>query len=150
MATELFPFLENLFRKSQVIDSKYDFKETYMAIKFLSLYPGTSDLANEANRLSCKLPGWAVNMFLFFSIPKQKPPHFQYPKKEESQKKWPKEAILKIAQKYCCSTEHAIQYLNILEKKDPGILESLGIPPEGEKKNGGKDRKLPKQKRKTG
>lgn len=140
MQQDLFSFIDNLFRKKLTVDSKDQFREQFMTIKFLSLYPGTSAVANEANRLSAKIPAWATNMFLFHTIKKQKPPHFQYPKGAEKEKKWPPEAIQKICSKFCCSTEHAVQILNILETKDKKILESLGIAQEGEKKRGKKNR----------
>jgi hypothetical protein len=144
MVIELFEFIENLFTKRQPVDSKTVFKEQYMVTKFLSLYPGTFTVAGLANRLSCKIPGWATNMFLFHTIKKQRAPHFQYPKGAEKEKKYPPEALQKICGKFCCSTEHAIQIIKILEKKDPQILESLGISPEGEKKSASKkNRKLP-------
>jgi hypothetical protein len=145
MPLDLFGFIENLFSKKQFIDSREPYKETYMAIKFLSLYPGTFIIAAVANRLSSKIPAWATNVFLFNTIKKQRPPHFQYPKAEEKEKqKWPKEAIQKICNKFCCSEEHAIQILQILSMKDHQILESLGIGPEGEKKSGNKkNRRVP-------
>ena len=139
-ATELFPFLENLFNKRKFIDSKESFKEQYMAIKFLSLYPGTFSLAAEANRLSSKVPGWAVNALLFHSIKKQRPPRFQYPKGEEKTKTWPKEAVQKIARHLCCSEAHAIQTINIISQQNVNILESLGLSAEGEKKRAAKNK----------
>lgn len=124
---ELFEFIENLFTKAQIVDSSVPFKETYMAVKFLSLYPGTFDISIEANRLLTKCPNWVVNVFLFHSIKKQKTPRFHYPKKEDTQKKWPKEAIQKISRKFCCSEFHSVQILNILSLKHDKILEDLGI-----------------------
>ena len=98
-----------------------------MTIKFLSLYPGTFIVAAKANLLSAKIPYWATNMFLFHSIAKQRPPRLAYPKKTEKEKTWPKEALQKVSQRYCCSSEHAVQILTIMEKQNPNILEALGV-----------------------
>ena len=50
-----------------------------------------------------------------------------------------RDAIKKVAQKYCCSDEHSTQILNILKNKRPEILEDLGIEEGGKsaKKNRG-------------
>lgn len=148
MPTELFPFLENLFTKREPITSKTQFKETFMAIKFLSLYPGSFSLAVKANCLMMKLPDWAINSFLFQLTPKQRPPRLHYPKGAEKQKTWPKEALHKIIQKYCCSEDHAVQILNILSLKDDKILETIGI---GKEAIGGRreNKQISKRKLKT-
>jgi hypothetical protein len=141
MALDLFSFIENLFNKKTYIDSTNPFKESYMTIKFLSLYPGTFTLATQANRLSMKMPYWATNAFLFHSIKKQRAVKISYPKGAETkEKKWPPEAIEKISRQCCCSVEYSIQMLRILESQNPLILESLGIGPESEKKRRGKNR----------
>jgi hypothetical protein len=98
-----------------------------MAIKFLSLYPGAFVVADEANRLMAKIPPWATNMYLFYSIDKQRPPRIAYPKKETPKKSFPKEMLSKIMGKFCCTEEEAFQTLCILEKINPLLLEALGI-----------------------
>ena len=135
---ELFPFLNNLYDKKIPIRD-VEFKEHFMAIKFLSLYPGTFTLAMIANQLCGKIPGDMLSAFLFHSIPKQRAPKFAYPKGAEKEKVWPEEAIRKVSNQFCCSAEHAIQTLNILEvQQSENILETLGIDPKKgkEKKRG--------------
>lgn len=141
MQFDLFQFIDNLFQKKELINSKVPYKETFMTIKFLSLYPGTFITAVEANRLSAKIPYWATNMFLFNNVEKQRAPRFSYPKKEVKGKAWPAEAVQKITRRYCCSTEHAAQILSIMERNNPNVLESLGIGKQGtERKKKGKSK----------
>lgn len=141
MQFDLFQFIDNLFQKKELIDSKVPYKETYMTIKFLSLYPGTFMTAAEANLLSAKIPYWATNMFLFNTVAKQRAPRMAYPKKENKGKVWPTEAIQKVTRRYCCSTEHATQILSIMERRNPNVLESLGIGKQGtERKKKGKSK----------
>ena len=147
MQLDLFQFINNLFDKKVNIDSRNPFKETYMTIKFLSLYPGTFTIANLANRLSRKIPIWATNCFLFYTVPKQKPPRIHYPKGEEKENdSLPPEATNKICQRFCCSAEHAKQILKILKKDSPDILLSLGVDQNGGKNSGKKNSRFSKQK----
>lgn len=147
MPVDLFQFINNLFSKKETVTSRTEFKETYMTIRFLSLYPKTFFLAKKANELSSKIPNWATNLFLFHTIKKQDPPWIKYPKGAESQKQWPKEAIDKIMKKLCCSQEHAIQTLNILSSKDSDLLESLGIGKEGKERGKKKNIRTSKSKK---
>jgi len=148
MPIDLFQFINNLFNKKEPVDSRTDFKDTYMTIRFLSLYPKTFHLAKKANILSAKIPYWATNCFLFNTIKQQDPPWIKYPKGAEKDKKWPKEAIIKICQKFCCSEEHAVQILNILSLKDSTVLESLGIGKEGKERGTKKNIRTTKAKKK--
>lgn len=154
MAQELFEFIENLFIKKVAVNSKNDFREQYMTIKFLSLYPGTFIVADEANRLMTKIPPWATNIYLFVNTPHKRPPKMVYPKKGEcAEKTYPKEILGKLANKYCCTEENAVQILKILDRQDPSLLEVFGIELErkADKENNdkNKNRRLPKQRSKT-
>lgn len=140
MTTELFPFIENAFTKGELITSKTDFKEIYMAIKFLSLHPGSFFAAEEANRLSTKLPNWATACYLFYSTPKARAPKITYPKSAKD-KQWPKELLEVIMKNFYCPEHHAIQIASILNKKDPSIIASMGV--EVKKTDG--DRKVSKK-----
>ena len=147
MAEDLFEFLNNLFSKGTKVDSNTNFKDQYMAVKFLSLYPGAFLVAEEANRLMGKMPGSATNLFLFHSIGKQRPPRITYPKKDVEEKRFPKEMIHKMASRLCCSEQEAIQTLQILEKIDPLLLEDLGVDMKSKLKGKTKDvkhKRLPK------
>jgi hypothetical protein len=126
-ADQLFDFLENLFKKKVPVTPNTPFKDQYMAVKFLSLYPGTFMEAVEANRFSTKIPGWATNCFLYATVRKQRAPRFHYPKNEDKAKQWPKEAIKKVSGKFCCSDFHASQILDIMEKQNPKVLDVLGV-----------------------
>lgn len=123
---QLFEFIDNLFTKQKPITSEDDFRETYMALKFLSLYPGTFATAVKANQLAAEIPSWAINLFLFHTIEKQKAHRFEYPKKN-TKEIWPKSAIQKVAQQNCCSPLHAEQILSIMAKQKGFSLEIIGI-----------------------
>lgn len=139
---QLFDFVENCFNKQTPIASSFQFKEVYMAIKFLSLHPSSFLDAVEANRLSMNLPDWATCMFLFHSVPKGRAPKIIYPKKNKSEE-WPKELVEKVVEHFLCSSDHAIQILSILKKQNPSAIESMGV----EVKNG-RNIKVPKSRSK--
>jgi len=143
MATELFEAIENFFTKRDPVTTATDFKEIYMAIKFLSLHPSSFSAAVEANRLSTKIPNWATNCFLFYSIPKGKQPRIAYPKSEK-ENIWPKELIDKVCENFQCAPHHACQIIEILNKIDPLIIESMGVEV---KKSVGDNRKVSRSKR---
>ena len=128
MGENLFDFIENLFVKREPVNSQTVFKEQYMTIKFLSLYPGTFFIAEEANRLMTGIPGWGVNCFLFANIQKGKPPRFEYPKKQQ-QKTLDKKVISKLCEHFCCGEQNAIEIASILEREDPSALEGLSGNP---------------------
>jgi hypothetical protein len=145
MSTDLFEFIENCFTKDEPVLPDTGFKDIYMAIKFLSLYPGTFIIAQEANRFATKIPNWAVACYLYHSIPKGRPPKFAYPKAPE--REWPKEILSAVIKNFNCSPDHAGQIIAILNKKDPAIIESMGVEV---KKSGTGDREVSKQKRSRG
>jgi hypothetical protein len=155
MAQDLFEFIENLFIKKTIVTSKNDFREQYMAVKFLSLSPVTFIVADEANRLMAKIPPWATNMYLFVNAPHRRPPKMAYPKKgDPTEKTYPKEVLEKVANKYCCTIDNATQILKILNKQDPTLLEAFGVElteEKADKENDGKNknRRLPKQRGKA-
>lgn len=124
MQRDLFSFIENLFTKEEAVTTKTEFKESFMVIKFLSLYPATFIVAAEANKLLAKLPNWAVACYLFGCIEKDRKPKFIYPKAEN--KSQFKEIVIKeIAQKFCCSKNHAEQIANILQKEKPEMIKMI-------------------------
>lgn len=146
MATELFEAIENFFTKREPVTVISDFKDIYMAVKFLSLHPASFFEAAEANRLSTKIPNWATSCYLFHTIPKGRQPRINYPKKD-SEKLWPKELIEAVCNHFHCKEHHANQIIGILNKQDPSIIESLGVEV---KKSGSDNRKVSEQKRPKG
>lgn len=124
MQRDLFSFIENLFTKQEMVTTETKFKDVFMAIKFLSLYPATFAAATEANRLSTKIPNWAVSCFLFGYIEKDRKPKFIYPK-AENKSKFQEIVVKEIAAKFCCSKVHAEQIALILQKENPTLIKMI-------------------------
>lgn len=128
MPKDIFQFIKNAFEKAEPVPTSGEGTETFMVIKYLSLYPGSFRTAEKANRLASKLPNWALNCFLHYNTPPVKrAPFIKYPKKEkEPNDKALNEVLAKIGQHYCCSKEHARQILTILsEERD--VYAAFGI-----------------------
>lgn len=143
MANDLFETIENIFTKHEPVTTETDFKDMYMAIKFLSLHPASFYAAEEANRLSTKLPNGAVLCYLHGVVPKSRQPRFNYPKADK-ETGFAKELVEAVISNFYCSKHHAVQIINILNKIDPMIIESLGVEV---KKRDSDNRKVSKQKR---
>lgn len=124
MQRDLFSFIENLFTKQEIVDTRTEFKEIFMVVKFLSLYPATFMTAAEVNRLSTKIPSWASACHLYSSIEENRKPKFNYPK-SENKSKYSDVVIKTIAQKFCCSKIHAEQIACILDKEKPEIIVAI-------------------------
>lgn len=127
MPEDIFPILNNFFTKEQSARNMPLRNNGYMIIKFLSLYPVTFNVADKANKLSTKIPEWAVNYFLFYSIPRQRVPRATYPKSTAKEKQWDKILMAKVMQVFNCGMDHAGQILNILSGIDKNIIETFGV-----------------------
>lgn len=137
MQKDLFQFLSNTFEKREVeTPTTCDKGEFYMVVKYLSLYPDTFFVSDDANRLMAKIPPWATGCFLYHSVDKQNPaPFIKYPKKDKKESKEDKkqtELLKKVSAYFCCSLVHAEQIITILEKKHNNVYHLFGM----EGKNG--------------
>ena len=118
MATKLWDMLGNMYTKREPLD--LDFKEHYILNRFLALHPLAFWAASDANSLSGKIPAWGINYILWYGVPTmKKAPWKKYIKPPESEKlaETRKSAIQRIATIFGCSTLHAHQTLNLLEKQ---------------------------------
>lgn len=117
---ELWKYLNNLYEKNIPITTESAFKDYFIVIRFLSLYPPAFYAAVQANRLSGKnVPSWMIGVLLYNLVPKEiKAPWRKYIKADiEKLSDKRKKAIRKVGQLFNCSDYHAQQTLWLLEKQ---------------------------------
>lgn len=120
----MFDELKNIFEKSERPEM---LSSTYMINRFLSMYPDTFLVAENLNRLSSRLPGWAAASYLFLSVKKEKPaPFIKYVGKKKG-KDIDEKLRSEIVRVFNCSDNHADEIIELLRKKKVNLKAIFGM-----------------------
>ncbi len=120
--------INNLYEKNQLICSDSEQAGSLFQIcRFLSYTQFGFFSANEATRFARKLPDWAVQCYLYNSVPKMgRAPWIGKMKKAKEEKTNPV-LLSKLGHALCCSAKHAEQTIEIFERagRDPYVIFGL-------------------------
>jgi hypothetical protein len=128
---DLFTYIGYFFNKNNLPEEELEEgrKTLFMALRFMSMHKNSLSCSMRANIYHRKLPKWAVEKFIYYTLKRQNAPRISYiknPSKKTKNNKQEEIIIDKFMDYLHCNDYHAIQTMQLLEEQGVNVYEMFG------------------------
>jgi len=120
----MFNKIKNIFEKNELPDINKKSNDVFMINRFLSMTPESFFESQKSNEFNGKIPSWASELLLYYTVEKQHAPRISYIKKKAS--KVDKKLLKLVCDSFHCSNNQGEEVIEIFKLKKINIKNIFG------------------------